>query len=103
MKFGKKVSKQVGQTISKGGRYAWRIAIIAVVVLGIVLISRPLILLIKASAEIRQLNNEKSLYEANIKRDSTLIERLKNDDFLEQYAREKYFMQRKNEQVFIVE
>ena len=31
------------------------------------------------------------------------FENLKNDEFLERYAREKYFMQGKGEQVFIVE
>ncbi len=99
MKLGKKVEK----TISKSKEYAWRIIVFAVVVLGFILIGRPLISLIKTSIEIRQLNREKALYEASIRRDSLLIENLKNDEFLERYAREKYFMQGKNEQVFIVE
>ena len=64
---------------------------------------RPLVSLIRTSIEIRELNKEKALYEASIRRDSTLIENLKNDDFLERYAREKYFMQGKGEQVFIIE
>lgn len=50
-----------------------------------------------------QLNEEKARYEESIRKDSLLIEQLKNDEFLEQYARERYFMQRPNEQVFIVE
>ena len=99
MKLGKKVEK----TISKSKEYAWRIIVFAVVVLGFILIGRPLISLIKTSIEIRQLNREKALYEASIRKDSLLIENLKNDEFLERYAREKYFMQGKNEQVFIVE
>jgi cell division protein FtsB len=76
---------------------------VAVVVLGFILIGRPLVSLIKNSIEIRQLNKEKAIYEASIRRDSLLIENLKNDEFLERYAREKYFMQGKGEQVFIVE
>ncbi len=99
MKLGKKIEK----TISKGKEYVWRIIVLAVVVLGFILIGRPLVSLIRNSIEIRQLNKEKALYEASIRRDSLLIENLKNDDFLERYAREKYFMQGKNEQVFIVE
>ena len=103
MKFGKRVSKQVEKGISKGTEYAWRIILVSVVVLGLILIGRPLISLIRTSLEIRELNREKAIYEAEIRRDSLLIENLKNDEFLEQYAREKYFMQGKREQVFIVE
>ena len=103
MKIGKKVGKQVEKTISKGKEYAWRIIVVSVVVLGIILIGRPLFSLIRTSIEIRELNKEKAIYEASIRRDSLLIENLKNDEFLEQYAREKYFMQGKGEQVFIVE
>ena len=99
MKLGNKVEK----TISKGKEYAWRIIIIAVILLGIILIGRPLVSLIGTSIEIRELNKEKAIYEASIRKDSLLIENLKNDEFLERYAREKYFMQGKNEQVFIVE
>ncbi len=103
MKIGKKVSKQVEKGISKGKEYAWRIIVIAVIVLGAILIGRPLFSLIRTSLEIRALNKEKTIYEASIRRDSLLIENLKNDEFLERYAREKYFMQGKGEQVFIVE
>lgn len=103
MKLGKKVGKQVEKTISKGKEYAWRIIVIAVVLLGIILIGRPLVSLVRTSIEIRQLNKERALYMESIRKDSLLIENLKNDEFLEQYAREKYFMQGKGEQVFIVE
>ncbi len=102
MKIGKEIGKKVGKTISKGKEYAWRIIIIAVIVLGIILIGRPLVSFIITSIEIRELNKEKALYEASIRKDSLLIENLKNDEFLERYAREKYFMQGKKEQVFIV-
>ena len=99
----KRVKKGLTNALSKGKEYAWRILLIVACGFGVFLIGRPLIYLIKTSIEIRDLNREKSIYEAEIHRDSTLIEQLKNDDFLEQYAREKYFMQGKNEQVFIVE
>lgn len=103
MKIGKKVEKQVERTISKGKEYAWRIILVSVVILGIILIGRPLFSFIRTSIDIRKLNKEKAIYEASIRRDSLLIESLKNDEFLEQYAREKYFMQGKGEQVFIIE
>ena len=95
--------KQIEKGINKGKKHIWRISIISAIILGVVLIGRPLISLIKTGREIRQLNREKAIYEASIRKDSTLIENLKNDEFLERYAREKYFMQGKNEQVFIVE
>lgn len=103
MKIGKKIGKRVEKGVERGKRYAWRITIVAVVILSIILIGRPLITIIKTSLEIRQLNKEKAQYEASIRKDSILIESLKNDDFLERYARENYFMQGKGEQVFIVE
>ena len=103
MKLGGNIGKRVEKGISKGKEYAWRIIIGTAIAIGLILIGRPLFSLIKTSSEIRQLNKEKAIYEASIRRDSLLIENLKNDEFLEQYAREKYFMQAKGEQVFIVE
>lgn len=103
MKLSKKVSKQVEKGIDKGKEYAWRIIVVAVVVLGLILIGRPLVSLIGTSIEIRNLNKKKALYEESIQKDNQLIKNLENDEFLERYAREKYFMQGKGEQVFIVE
>lgn len=103
MKIGKKVGKGIEQTIGTGKKYAWRIVIVAIILLGIILISRPLYSIIKTSIEIKALNREKAIYKSSIRRDSVLIENLKNDEYLEQYAREKYLMQGKEEQVFIVE
>lgn len=103
MKIGKSVGKQFEKGISKGKEYAWRIILTSSILLGLILIGRPLISLIRTSIEINALNREKAIYKESIERDSTLIENLKNSEFLEQYAREKYFMQGKNEQVFIIE
>ena len=98
-----KLNKNITKTLNKGKEYAWRTTIAAVILLGVILISRPLYSIIITSIEIRELNREKAIYKAAIRRDSMLIENLKNDEFLERYARENYFMQGKNEQVFIVE
>jgi cell division protein FtsB len=103
MKLKKRVKQSVEDTLSKGKEYAWRITIFAILFLGAIIIIRPLISLIETSIEIRQLNKEKASYKASILRDSLTIENLKNDEFLEQYAREKHFMQGKGEQVFIIE
>ena len=103
MKKAKSVGKRVKKGIDKGKEYAWRIVLTSAIIIGIFLIGRPLISLTKTSIEIRQLNREKALYERRILHDSTLIENLKNDELLERYARERFLMQGKNEQVFIVE
>ena len=103
MKIGKKIGEKVEKGVERGKKYAWRITLVAVVILSLVLIGRPLMTIIKTSIEISQLNKEKARYEASIRKDSILIESLKNDDFLERYARENYFMRGQDEQVFIVE
>ena len=69
MKLSKKVSKQVEKGIDKGKEYAWRIIVVAVVVLGLILIGRPLVSLIGTSIEIRNLNKKKALYEESIQKD----------------------------------
>ncbi|MFI3331783.1 MAG: septum formation initiator [Rikenellaceae bacterium] len=55
------------------------------------------------SRQIGELKKESKLYQASIERDSLLLEKIKFDEGLEEFARETYFMQRKGERVFIVE
>lgn len=55
------------------------------------------------SRQISQLEVEQAIYRHRIAEDSTLLERLKYDEYLEQYAREQYRMQRPGETVFIIE
>ena len=97
------MGKRFEKFIEKCKIYAWRTILLGVIAFGGFLVGRPLISLIKTTIEIRELSAEKSLYEKSIRQDSLLIENLKNDEFLERYAREKYFMQGKDEQVFIIE
>ena len=73
-----------------------------VILLTLLAAGRNLIHALKIRGQIKELEQEKALYEEKIARDSTLIERLKEDDFLEQYAREHYHMQRKGEKVYII-
>lgn len=98
-----KLKKRLQKVGERCREYLWRISVGAVVMLAIILILPPLISLIRTHITMSQLNEEKARYEESIRKDSLLIEQLKNDEFLEQYARERYFMQRPNEQVFIVE
>ena len=99
MKFKQRLQK----FYNKSKEHLWRIVLASVAMLAVVLIAPPLVSLIRTRIAIGKLNREKAAYEAQIARDSLLINNLKNDEFLEQYARETYYMQRPNEQVFIVE
>ncbi|MFK5855799.1 MAG: septum formation initiator family protein [Bacteroidota bacterium] len=49
------------------------------------------------------LNKQKEYYNDNIKNDNAAINTLQNDTvLLEKYAREKYYMKKDNEDVFII-
>ncbi|MBC8320674.1 MAG: septum formation initiator family protein [Bacteroidetes bacterium] len=49
------------------------------------------------------LENQKEFYNNEIKKDEAAINTLQNDTvFLEKYAREKYFMKKDDEDVFVV-
>ena len=84
------------------GRKFWIGAAMLVILLTLLAAGRNLIHALKIRGQIKELEQEKALYEEKIVRDSTLIERLKEDDFMEQYAREHYHMQRKGEKVYII-
>lgn len=81
----------------------WRLLTAAVFLFMFFLIGRTCIHIIRTYAEIHRLNTEKEFYLESIAADSMLLERLKYDDYLEQYARENFHMQRRNEHVYIIE
>jgi cell division protein FtsB len=53
--------------------------------------------------KIDELDQNKAYYQKEIAGDKALIEDLNDRDELEEYAREHYFMKRKNEEIFIIE
>jgi cell division protein FtsB len=53
--------------------------------------------------EIKELESNKSYYQEEIKRDCLEIKRLKNPEYIEKYAREKYYMKKDSEDIFIIE
>ena len=53
--------------------------------------------------EIQELEDNKQYYIHEIKKDSTAIKQLNNPDQTEKYAREKYYMKRENEDIYIIE
>lgn len=61
-----------------------------------------LAVIIKTQRRISRLERDKRMYQSSITADSTLIERLKYDEYLERYARERFNMQRPDEDVYIM-
>ncbi len=69
----------------------------------IVMIVRNAIHAISIQLQIGELAELRSEYQDSITRDSTIVERIKYDEELERYARENYYMQHPNEEIFIIE
>jgi len=53
--------------------------------------------------EIEELEDNKKYYQEEIKKDEENIKLLKNPTQIEKYAREKYFMKKDSEDIYIVE
>ena len=53
--------------------------------------------------EIKELEDNKKYYQDEIKLDEEKIKLLKNPDQIEKYAREKYYMKRDSEDIYIIE
>jgi cell division protein FtsB len=53
--------------------------------------------------QLNELEDNKKYYQEEIKKDSENIKLLKNPDQIEKYAREKYYMKRDSEDIYIIE
>ena len=53
--------------------------------------------------DINALEKSKTFYEEEIKKDKAFIEKMNDSDEIEKYAREKYFLKRENEDIYIIE
>jgi len=53
--------------------------------------------------EISELENNKKYYQTEIKNDQEQIKKLKNPIEIEKYAREKYYMKKDSEDIYIIE
>lgn len=103
MKSDKKNGTRKRKVLTTIKKYVWRLLFVTALCFGFFLIKRPVESLIRLRAEISDLEKEKARYEEIIRQDSIFIESLEDDEILEKFARERYFMQGKNEHVFIVE
>lgn len=84
------------------GRRFWIVATAAIVVFTVFAVGRNALHAVKIRRQINALTREETLYREKISRDSTLIEQLRYDDYLEAYAREHYRMQRREEHVYLL-
>lgn len=57
----------------------------------------------KVNKQMHELQDNKKYYQEEIRKDNQSIKLLKNQDQVENYAREKYYMKRENEDIYIVE
>ena len=53
--------------------------------------------------DINELNDQKSYYEKEISKDNIELQMIQSDSGLEKYAREKLYMKKDNEEIFLIE
>ena len=84
------------------GRRLWLISIVVFGLLIVVFDKNNLIEAWRLKQKINALEVQETYYRQKIAEDSTVLENLKNDRYLEQYAREHYLMKRKEETIYLV-
>lgn len=83
-------------------RRFWWITTGIVVLFTLVFVGQNLLHVFSLKRDIAKLESEEEAYLEKIERDSTLVNQLRYDDYLEEYAREQFGMQRTEEEVFII-
>ena len=73
-----------------------------ILLVGVVAIGSEFITMIRLRFEIAELRDRIDYYQERLRQDSILIERLESPEYLERYAREKYHMHSKDEDVYII-
>ena len=84
-------------------RYLWLGLTAVIFIYTAVVIVRNLVVIVRVNSRISNLEEQYDLYRSRVDQDSTLLEQLKYDEYLEQFAREKFHMQRADEHIYIVE
>ena len=83
-------------------RRLWLISIVVFGLLIVVFDKNNLIEAWRLKQKINALEVQETYYRQKIAEDSTVLENLKNDRYLEQYAREHYLMKRTEETIYLV-
>ncbi len=84
-------------------KYLWWAITAAIVLFTLFVIGRTFVKTVGTYIAISRLEDERDEYRRSIAEDSTLLEQLRYDEYLERYAREHFRMQRGNEDVYIIE
>ena len=83
-------------------RRLWLITIAEFILVITVFDKNNLIEAWRLKQKINELEAQKDYYQNKITEDSTILENLKDDRFLEQYAREHYLMKREDETIYLL-
>ncbi len=84
-------------------RILWILTAVAFVVVILFLDRNNYIDRAETKREIQQLQYQRDYYLSRIREDSIELERLKDDRYLEQYAREHFLMRRDSDVVYVLE
>jgi len=87
----------------KLGKPIWILLTVVAVGFTAYVVGRNLLHIWKIKRQLSALNDEREQYLLQIEEDSTLLERLRYDDYLEEYAREHFGMQRPGEKVYLLD
>ena len=83
-------------------RRFWWITTGIVVLFTLVFVGQNLLHVLSLKRDITKLEDEEEAYLEKIERDSTLVNQLRHNDYLEEYAREQFGMRCTEEEVFII-
>ena len=65
--------------------------------------TNSLLMHFELNKKIKKLENQKTYYQNEIKKDRASINEIESDSGIEKYAREKLFMKKENEEIFLIE
>ncbi len=85
------------------GKKFWIGATLLIVLFTLSVVGRNVVHAIRIKRQINALEREKAAYRAKIAEDSTLLEHLKYDEYLEEYAREHFRLQYPDDHVYLLE
>ena len=98
-----KIGGFFGKLFADVSLFFWRALTIVVSIITLFIIGRSVVSIIKSKHHINQLEKQKRVYLDRIAEDSIVLEQLKDDEYLEKFARERYNMQRKDERIYVIE
>ena len=81
----------------------WQGLLAVIIIYTAFLIVRNLFTVIQVKHRIGLLEDQHDEFQARITEDSTMLEHLKYNEYLEQYARERFHMQCSDEYIYIIE